>query len=483
MATVSESKETGGVGTSQYKAVQHYHGNLLDKLQHVLPEVTDEFFTNGLISSHELGAATTGSRLAHYNTASEIMRSIMTKIESNIKWYHVLIQVLKSSSLSDIGEEIERRAWDEDYQHYSPSSPMISTGARATAAPPLLHKKIGPSNEKKVEESDREFDSAYQEPPSSSASIASLSQAGSLRKRFSSSVTATTSGNVPVLCGVDVHPSTISATPDVQTTVAEEAVDSASNGRSKLEVGRTVDVCNVEYKREIALLQREKEGLETDLKHLNKIRSDEKKSMRDQTIMLSQFQEDVDKKENIIKHFKKDREIKNEEIKKLRSEKAELEARIKELSAYFEAEQMKKAEELKNQYQETVNTLTQELEKAEKEKTKALADLQAMREELERIKQREKEALNEVETSTLKLLEKEKEVSQYKLIEQKLESEIKMASLTTEKLLANKDKELAETDAKLYKLQAQCAEEREKCAREREEALRRELEALRMKEK
>jgi len=112
MAASLEEREassvSGGTASCEYQAVKRHYSSLVKQLQHVLPEVLVEFFSHNLISSQDLGEAMS-SKQPSFNRASEILRVILTKIEINTKWYHILVDVLKeSSNLREIGEDIEK---------------------------------------------------------------------------------------------------------------------------------------------------------------------------------------------------------------------------------------------------------------------------------------------------------------------------------------------------------------------------------------
>ena len=113
--------ETRGTATSEYQAVKRHYSSLVKQLQHVLPEVLVEFFSHNLISSQELGEAMS-SKQPSFNRASDVLRVILTKIEINTKWYHILMDVLKdSSNLREIGEEIEKCRVSGVYSSRHPS--------------------------------------------------------------------------------------------------------------------------------------------------------------------------------------------------------------------------------------------------------------------------------------------------------------------------------------------------------------------------
>ena len=119
MATIG-SEKPNGPNTSEFKAVQQYHGPLVSLTEHMLTFMANHFFTNELISQHELSTAIHSKP---YIGATAIINSIMSKISFDSDKYYKFIQVLKTSDLSqDIVENIEKHQRQLHEQELEPDS-------------------------------------------------------------------------------------------------------------------------------------------------------------------------------------------------------------------------------------------------------------------------------------------------------------------------------------------------------------------------
>jgi len=92
--------------TSQYRAVKAHFPDLVNQLQLVSTEAAHAFFSKSLITLADVTEVTSSQAL--YNSATKLMISVLTKIDSNVKLYSTLIEFLKKMDLKEVGEEIEK---------------------------------------------------------------------------------------------------------------------------------------------------------------------------------------------------------------------------------------------------------------------------------------------------------------------------------------------------------------------------------------
>ena len=112
------------------------------------------------------------------------------------------------------------------------------------------------------------------------------------------------------------------------------------------------------------------------------------KAMKETTKMVSQLSEEVSKKDTVTENLIDDQIEKNEEIKRLRSEKQDMEIRIGELRA-ANAAKVEEVKEVKAEYQAKIAILTRKLVKSEEEMTKAILILEALKIELKDVNMKE----------------------------------------------------------------------------------------------
>ena len=106
MAAGGADMATKGAQTCHYRAVRKHYSDLVVQLEFNLTEIASKFFCKSLISLSELQEVT-ASR-ASYENATKLVTNILTKIESDIKFCYILIDVLENSGLRDIADQIER---------------------------------------------------------------------------------------------------------------------------------------------------------------------------------------------------------------------------------------------------------------------------------------------------------------------------------------------------------------------------------------
>ena len=445
MAT-KDNKETKGINTSEYRAVQHNYSPLVNRLQYDLVDMADAFYTKELISKSEHRDAVS-SKHPCQQTASTIMSSIMTKIQYNTEWYYVLMDVLNNSSMKDIGKDIANsKALDQDKY-----SPLLSNESKtATSLPPqsTLHNPGPGSTPANKLEPSCEGDSAYSESQTDS--------------QYGDDIPNDANHSISTLTSAHPMPNDPSFL-KVSTKCAEESNYLKDRTKHDLETGLSSDHSgdHTEYKHEMADLNMEKEKLQAEIKCLETKFKEERKANRQKTQMLSKLQEEVSKNDNIIENFKCDQIKKDEEIRRLRSEKEAMDTKIRELNA----KHAEKVEKIKAEYQAKIDSLTRQLVKAEEEKTKAekektkaeeekkkaLQNIEAMQKELDDVKKKEGLAQIEIERKNTKL------------IEQKLQSKIKEESEIKKAEMATKDKELAEAELKIQVMENEKLQEQSPC--------------------
>ncbi len=97
-----------GEKTPQYKAIKSNYTGLISSLEPVLRRVTAKCFEKDLISTTERDRAN-DQRDPEAVRSGGLVDAILKKIKSNIKWYDVLMEILKEfTELEDIERDITR---------------------------------------------------------------------------------------------------------------------------------------------------------------------------------------------------------------------------------------------------------------------------------------------------------------------------------------------------------------------------------------
>jgi len=109
---------------AEHQAVLHNQGPLVRALQESLPKATKLLFEKGLLDSFEFQNAQKTNQ-PEYQRAKEVMKIILNKIEGDVKWYGVLLDVLGSStkSLQQAATDIDRDLQEEKGRYAFSSSP------------------------------------------------------------------------------------------------------------------------------------------------------------------------------------------------------------------------------------------------------------------------------------------------------------------------------------------------------------------------
>ena len=134
---VARSKHEGKASL-EYKVVKSRLVPLVKQTQHELDELANGLFSKGLISQLEHSDAMNANQPAHHR-ATNMMSSVLTKIEKISLCYHTFIEALREAEFADIANELESSLDDMrvqsaagDLQHRSRS---ITCPARINAVP------------------------------------------------------------------------------------------------------------------------------------------------------------------------------------------------------------------------------------------------------------------------------------------------------------------------------------------------------------
>ena len=85
-----------------------------------------ELFSKNLISDFEHGKATNNNQPA-FDRASELIKSILTKIENDSSCYSTFVKALRESDLKDVANNLES-VLSEEKSSYSPYFPLGKPG-------------------------------------------------------------------------------------------------------------------------------------------------------------------------------------------------------------------------------------------------------------------------------------------------------------------------------------------------------------------
>ena len=90
----------------EYKAVKIQFGSIVKRSQFVLSVLANELFSKDLISDFEHGKAMNNNQPA-FDRASELIKSILTKIENDSSYYGTFVEALRESDLRDAADDLE----------------------------------------------------------------------------------------------------------------------------------------------------------------------------------------------------------------------------------------------------------------------------------------------------------------------------------------------------------------------------------------
>ena len=170
MASNNGSNQKAGKITGEYIAVQHYHGPLVKGLVETLSQLAEQFFRKGLLNCVEFENGKKTNQ-PEYQRALEVVTCILSKIEEDVQWYHVLIDILKDSSLKQIGSDIENALQEENGNRYnflfvSGASPAVPSRDSSHQNPRHRPRSFSDSRIKELKQQvsdSEEIDSAFQE--------------------------------------------------------------------------------------------------------------------------------------------------------------------------------------------------------------------------------------------------------------------------------------------------------------------------------
>ncbi len=422
----SRARNPQGPNSSEYKAVRDHYGPLINKLQHVLVQMANEFFSKELISYHEKGDAVS-SRQPPYNTATAIMGSIMTKIEHNTDWYYTFIEVLQISDLKEVGEDIEsHRTQSVQEDSYTPL--IRENNFTATTRGSQQHKDNCHDTE-----SDKKFQSTAASGDDDSA--------------YSESQTDFTNKGDEVqreedeLAQEEIQPPVQnSSNTSMHPCIPQQPMDTSEPSQIDLEVGATFTAyprrSQTNGNKELEKAIRDKKTLEAELECQTIRHSGE---LEEKTREIDALKETVKEKDHTIEKLES-------EITKLKSDKNEM----------METENVKTTEQTHSEadYQvkitslnEKIASLITKLEVAEREKTEALEKVETLNEQLKNKDYEMNLSIAVMSKNMAELkLEKEKEINVYKVMSKnqeilaeknekdKIKAELKVKDIENENL-------------------------------------------------
>ena len=111
MASNYASEIQKGKSSEEYKLVKKHLRSIVSLIQHVLPELAIELFSQDLVSDTEHGNAM-NSNQSGYNRASAVMMSILSKIENDSSYYSKFVSVLKDCDLGAVVAVLESSSND-----------------------------------------------------------------------------------------------------------------------------------------------------------------------------------------------------------------------------------------------------------------------------------------------------------------------------------------------------------------------------------
>ena len=95
-----------GKDSSEYRVVKNRFSSIVSRSQYVLSVLANELFSKDLISDFEHGKAMSNNQPA-FDRASEVIKSILTRIENDISCYSTFVKALRQSDLRDVADDLE----------------------------------------------------------------------------------------------------------------------------------------------------------------------------------------------------------------------------------------------------------------------------------------------------------------------------------------------------------------------------------------
>ena len=472
---VYEVKITG-MNTVEYLVVKKHYSDLVSELQLNVPEAAAEFFSCSLILKGDVQRAN-NSIVDAYVRASNLAMVVLTGIGQNPATFVTLTLALQKVGLSDFA----KRLTTSKEKHNNPSGKLneIPSDVRDSQDRRQANGGVPPPTR-----SSATFQAGQQQDSSEHGidlkSKSTGSEACVKDSAYSDGQsTFTTDGDFPetkdeavkennseLLHGPTYTPPPTEIDDDVSAPVEQSASGAnpedgnknelvTSSGRSftMFEPGSEASRKHNQYHRDIASLEIVVKQQKAELDSLKLEHSAKESELCQLKKDMSETQEENDRmvmeRDGILKKLKSDLADKNELIERLRSEKANIEARICELKD-------KCAEAVKNQ--KTAEERAAAVEEEFKEKEISL------NKQLEELK-----ALLELQITITAVVEENCE----KLKEMQVVTD---QNHELEKIELVREKEVAEKETQLMKTLKELAESRQKCAELELEAVTKKLE-------
>ena len=111
MASNYASEIQKGKSSEEYKLVKKHLRSIVSLIQHALPVLAIELFSQDFVSDIELGNAMNSNQ--PYNRALAVMMSILSKIENDSSYYSKFVSVLKDCDLGAVVAILESSSNDK----------------------------------------------------------------------------------------------------------------------------------------------------------------------------------------------------------------------------------------------------------------------------------------------------------------------------------------------------------------------------------
>ena len=103
---MASNSRKNGKDSSEYKVVKDQLRSIVNRSQYVLSVLAIELFSKDLISDFEHGKAINNNQPA-FDRASELIKSILIKIENDSSCYSTFVKALRVSDLQDVAYDLE----------------------------------------------------------------------------------------------------------------------------------------------------------------------------------------------------------------------------------------------------------------------------------------------------------------------------------------------------------------------------------------
>ncbi len=303
-----------GKGSPYYQAVSKHRKDLVCRMESRIIKIAEELKQKELINNvrfMEIRFSTMDSS----SKANLLMDDILSNIERDFRQYSVLINILDSFvlgdfNLRDISEQIKATL--------STLRPNLSVGPPNSSLPRGTTEHAASASEEKLQ-SHEDNDSAFFESSSASTRQDSLCQDQ-----------GTSSGST-----VGAGASNFSAG---RFKSSQEVTDSAALGKTIVGNTGSRDIDHGECRKKLIMEVVQIDIVKAQLNGEIKLRAEDSKVIEHQKRELSQREEELEKKNNIVESLKDKEKMRIEEIKKLRNKKEELEDALRSVREQHQSE-------------------------------------------------------------------------------------------------------------------------------------------------